>query len=240
MMISPIEFTQKLRAYFGENMEPPLAFWRSNKPIAETEKTGGCFFKGLQEARQGQPLTLTADNVGCGGGKFYLGFTEMPEYVPKFVSLKERYKRTPDDVESFIVNKNVQRTSYKCLNFIRIDKMKTLNGIEGLLFFAEPDVLSGLCGWAFYDNNDDDAVVTRFGSGCSAMITSVFNENMCGGSSCFLGLFDPSVRVHVGANELGFSIPSSRLGTMLETIDSCFLNDSPAWNRVKDRINGEK
>ncbi len=35
-----------------------------------------------------------AENIGCGGGKFYTGFTEMPERVPTFVSLKEKYKQT--------------------------------------------------------------------------------------------------------------------------------------------------
>ena len=37
-------------------------------------------------------VSLNADVIGCGGGKFYTGFTDMPERVPTFVSLKEKYK----------------------------------------------------------------------------------------------------------------------------------------------------
>ena len=43
-------------------------------------------------------ILLFAETIGCGGGKFYTGFTEMPEHVPTFVSLKERYKQTPQMV----------------------------------------------------------------------------------------------------------------------------------------------
>ena len=235
-MISPNELISKLRAYFGENMEMPLAFWRSDDPIAETEKIGGCFFKGLQEARGGKPLSLSVDNIGCGGGKLYLGFTDMPEHVPGFVSLKERYKRTPDDVKSFIEDMNLQRNPYKYFNFSRIDKITSFEGVEGLLFFAAPDVLSGLCGWAFFDNNRRDAVQTIFGSGCSSVISTAINENTRGGQSCFLGLFDPSVRPFVGADELGFSIPASRLESMAASISDRFLNGSFAWGKVKERL----
>ena len=76
----------------------PLLFGYSDKPIANTEKIGGCFFKGLQAARDGQPISLSADVIGCGGGKLYTGFSDIPERVPGFVSLKEKYKKTPEMV----------------------------------------------------------------------------------------------------------------------------------------------
>lgn len=239
LMITPSELIQRLQACFGDGMELPIAFWRSDVPLTETEKIGGCFFKGLQETRLGKPLSLTAANVGCGGGKFYLGFTDMPEHVPGFVSLKERYKRTPDDVRAFVEGIGVQRNPYQYFNFSRIDQIDTFDNVEGLLFFAKPDVLSGLCGWAFFDNNSPDAVQTLFGSGCSTMFTNAVNENSRGGKSCFLGLFDPSVRRYVAADELGFSIPASRLASMAQTIGDCFLNGAPAWVSVKERILGK-
>ena len=161
----------------------------------------------------------------------------MPARVPQFVSLTEKYKRSPEDVMKFVESIDVKRSDLQFVNFMRIDKLDTLDNIEGLMFFATPDVLSGLCGWAFFDNNDSGAVRTIFGSGCSTMISNVITENEKNGLSCYLGLFDPSVRPQVGANELGFSIPRSRLITMLETIDDCFLNGSHAWEKVQLRIN---
>ena len=84
------------REAFGLQAPLPLLFGYSDKPVAETQKIGGCFFKGLQTAREGIPVSLSADVIGCGGGKLYTGFSDMPERVPGFVSLKEKYKKTPD------------------------------------------------------------------------------------------------------------------------------------------------
>ena len=47
------EFIQNYIEAFGSKAPLPLLFGYSNKPIAETEKIGGCFFKGLQAARDG-------------------------------------------------------------------------------------------------------------------------------------------------------------------------------------------
>ena len=89
------EFTAAYREAFGERPELPLLFRYTDTPLRPVEKVGGCFFKALAEARRGLPVSLNAGNIGCGGGKFYTGFSPMPEFVPQFVSLKERYKRTP-------------------------------------------------------------------------------------------------------------------------------------------------
>ena len=92
---------------------------------------------------------LNAENIGCGGGKFYTGFTEMPERVPTFVSLKEKYKQTLEMVIDFIQQIGVPRTENKYLHFARIDKVESLEEIEGVVFLANPDMLSGLTTWAF-------------------------------------------------------------------------------------------
>ena len=53
----------------------------------------------MSKVRGGNTISLNAETIGCGGGKFYTGFTDMPEHVPTFVSLKERYKQTPEMVK---------------------------------------------------------------------------------------------------------------------------------------------
>ena len=59
----------------------------------------------------------------------------------------------------------------KIINFVRVDRLTNWEDIEAVVFFATPDVLSGLCTWAFYDNDAEDAVVTKFASGCAAIIS---------------------------------------------------------------------
>ena len=89
-------FIANYQEAFGERAELPIAFWYSDKLENETEKINGCFFKGIQLVREGKIISLNAEIIGCGGGKFYTGFTTMPIHVPNFVSLKEKYKKTPE------------------------------------------------------------------------------------------------------------------------------------------------
>ena len=158
------QFIQDFREAFGQKAALPLLFGYSDQPVADTERINGCFFKGLKAAREGVPVSLSAEVIACGGGKLYTGFTDMPERVPGFVSLKEKYKKTPQMVADYVENLGMKRAEKKYLNFVRIDKAESFDGFEGILFYATPDMLSGLCGWAFFDSNAADAVVTQFGS----------------------------------------------------------------------------
>jgi hypothetical protein len=229
-------FIQNYREAFGSKAPLPLLFGYSDQPVAQTEKIGGCFFKGLLQAREGQLVSLSAEVIGCGGGKLYTGFSDMPERVPGFVSLKEKYKKTPEMVVDYVNSLGMERAKKPYLNFIRIDQAESFEGTEGVLFYATPDMLSGLCGWAFFDSNEPDAVVSEFGSGCSTVVSMTVVENARQGHRCFIGLMDPSVRPWVGKNELGFTIPFSRFTRMMETMKDCFLFDSHAWSKVRARL----
>ena len=229
-------FIESYREAFGENAQLPLLFGYSDEALADTAKIGGCFFKGLQAAREGTPVSLSAEVIGCGGGKLYTGFRDMPERVPKFVSLTEKYKRSPEMVIDYVKGLEMPHAGKPYLNFVRADQAESFDGFEGVMFYATPDMLSGLCGWAFYDTNEPDAVVARFGSGCSTVVSMTIVENARQGQRCFLGLFDPSVRPWVGKNELSFTVPMSRFRTMLDTMRDCFLFGSHAWERVKIRM----
>ena len=112
------DFIVLFQEAFGKKVQLPLLFGYSDKPIADTEKIGGCFFKGLQAAREGTPVSLSAEVIGCGGGKLYTGFSDMPERVPGFVSLKEKYKKTPEMVTDYVNSLGMKRATKPCLNFI--------------------------------------------------------------------------------------------------------------------------
>ena len=231
-----IEFIQSYREAFGENAQLPLLFGYNDTPVAQTAKIGGCFFKGLQAAREGTPISLSVEVIGCGGGKLYTGFTYMPAHVPNYVSITEKYKRTPEMVADYVKRLEIPRATKPYLNFVRIDKAESFEGFEGVMFYATPDMLAGLCGWAFYDTNEPDAVMAQFGSGCSTVVSMTVVENARGGYRCFLGLLDPSVRPWVGPNELSFTIPMSRFTAMMDTMRQCFLFGSHAWEKLKARL----
>ena len=115
------QFIQNFRDAFGQKAALPLLFGYSNQPIADTERINGCIFKGLQAAREGAPVSLSAEIIVCGGGKLYTGFTDMPERVPGFVSLTEKYKKTPQMVIDYVEDLGMKRAEQTYLNFVRID-----------------------------------------------------------------------------------------------------------------------
>lgn len=160
----------------------------------------------------------------------------MPERVPTFVSLKEKYKQTPEMVIEYIQELDMPLSGKPYLTFSRIDQIDSFEDKEGILFFATPDVLSGLTTWAYFDNNNEGAVSSIFGSGCSAVVSQAVTENIRKGRRTFIGGFDPSVRPYLRSNELTFTIPMVRFREMYETMRSSCLYDTHAWKKVRERI----
>lgn len=230
------EFVAKYREAFGDAAPLPIAFGYSNQPATEIKRLPKCMVGAISKVRGGESLTLAAENVICGGGALYTAFREMPERVPVFVSEVEHYKASKDMVEEYVRNLNIEITDRPYLNFVRIDKLQSWEEAEALLFFATPDILSGLATWSFYDNNAEDAVTTMFGSGCAAIVTFAINENRANGKRCFIGLLDPSARPLVGENELSFTIPMSRFREMLTTMEDSALFQK-AYSVLRNRIN---
>lgn len=229
-------FINNFREAFGDKVDLPIVFWYSDQPVNPVDKIGGCLFKCMKDVREGQTVTLNVDTIGCGGGKFYTGFTPMPERVPGFVSLKEKYKQTPEDVVTFVEDLQVPSAKKAYLNFTRLDNVESFDNLEGILFLATPDMLSGLATWAFFDNNANDAVTSLFGSGCCSVVTQAVIENARGGRRTFIGFFDPSVRPYFEPDILSFMIPMSRYREMYDTMRSSCLFDTHAWGKIKARM----
>ncbi len=229
-------FIANYREAFGEQTELPLVFWYSKAPVNRIEKVNGCFFKCFSRVREGEIVSLNAENIGCGGGKLYTGFSDMPEMVPNFVSGKEHYKKTPELVRTFIEELDMPRVTEQYLNFARMDLVESFDNLEGVIFLATPDVLSGLTSWTFFDNNNPDTVATIFGSGCSAIVSQAVVENRAGGRRTFIGLFDPSVRPYFEPDRISFVIPMCRFREMYYTMRQSCLFDTHAWGKIRERI----
>jgi len=237
MSINHKQLVKDYQEAFGNEASLPIAFWHSDTPVAEPETVNGCFFQAFENVRNGKAASFDASTMSCGGGKFYCGLAPMPPYVPTFVSEKEHYKARAELVESAISQMEIEVNPHKFINFQRIDHIDRIVDYHGVLIFATPDVMSGLVSWAYYDNASRDAVAVPWGSGCSATIRAVMRENDLQGRQCFIGLFDPSVRTRIRADEMMFAIPKSRLEEMITFLhDTCLFNGA-AWGKVKERIN---
>ncbi|MBR2063079.1 MAG: DUF169 domain-containing protein [Bacteroidales bacterium] len=230
------EFIENYREAFGDAAPLPIALAYDSVPATDVRSVPKCMIGAISKVRNGEALTLSADNVLCGGGGLYTAFRPMPERVPVFVSEVEHYKKTKEMVIDYVDSLKISLTDKPYLNFVRVDKLERWDDAEALIFFATPDMLSGLCTWAFYDSNDSDAVTTQFASGCASIITFAVNENRSGGRRCFLGMLDPSARPLVPENELTFTIPMSRFKEMLTTMNDSALYQK-AFSALKRRMN---
>ena len=230
------DFIIRYREAFGESAPLPIALGYSDNAVTEIKKVPKCMIGAISKVRNGESLTLCEENVLCGGGGLYTAFREMPDRVPTFVSEIEHYKKSKEMVVDYVKSLDIRLSDKSYLNFVRIDQLENWNNAEAILFFATPDILAGLCTWAFYDNNSADAVTTLFASGCAAIVTFAINENRKNGKRCFLGMFDPSARPLVPENELTFTIPMSRFKEMLGTMNDSALYQK-AFSILKKRIN---
>lgn len=110
-------FIENIQKAFGEKVQLPFAFWYSDEQINDDlKKINGCFFKEFEKLIGGEPISLSADRIGCMGGKFYTGFSTMNEKIPMFVSSKEKYKKSSELVLDFVEKANVQMTTMRYLN----------------------------------------------------------------------------------------------------------------------------
>ena len=72
-------FTALWKKYFND-AELPVAFYYSkennNATIVKKAVGHTCIIAQLGRVRKGEPLCFLPDSVGCGGGKYYLGFVK--------------------------------------------------------------------------------------------------------------------------------------------------------------------
>jgi len=234
------------KKYFG-GAELPLIFYYTNEEghakLVEPDSVPGCLIGILSEARKGRSLCLNADSVGCPGGKRYLGFTEgiMPDFeyflsygIPGKLT-GERYCKSPELVKEIMKRSPTFKAPGRFIIFKRWDKLEESDDPEVVIFFAEPDVLSGLFTLARFDETEQNAVFTPFGSGCSTIVQYPYLERDSARPRGVIGMFDPSARPFVPNNVLTFSVPMNKFVRMIENMEESFLI-TDSWRRIQKRL----
>lgn len=238
-------FTELLAKYFP-GAEPPVAFFYSAAPPpgmhAEPKSRGWrCFIADIGRARRGESLCLDGPALGC--GKRFCGFpAPRPPNFEYFLSCGipgktagERYKRTPEIVGRLLENWPTWQAPGAYIVLKRWDALAEADEPEAAIFFAAPDVLSGLFTLANFEETDPFGVVAPFASGCAAVIQYPFLENRRENPKCVLGMFDVSARPCVGAGELTFAAPMRKLERMIANCEESFVTTA-AWEKVLRRM----
>ncbi|HTU00949.1 MAG TPA: DUF169 domain-containing protein [Candidatus Sulfotelmatobacter sp.] len=225
----------------------PIAFYYTDREDVELAPpvSGGhrCIIGMLAQIRDGKPFRFDSDTAGCPGAKRYLGFTqELRPGFEHFLSSGipgqlegERYKKTPDLVRELIAKAPRFTAPARYIVFKRWDGLTAAEDPDVVIFYARPDVLSGLFTLANFDEAMANAVITPFAAGCGAIVLYPYLEGKGDRPRAVLGTFDVSARPFVPADVLSFAIPMSKFQRMVANMDESFLI-TPSWQKVRNRF----
>jgi hypothetical protein len=239
-------FLEQWNKYFG-GAELPITFYYTDQEgrakLAKPSSRHQCFVGDLAKVRKGQSLCFNAKSIGCFGGKRYLGFTKriMPNFeyflscgIPGEVE-GERYKKSPEMVKEALEILPPFTAPRRYIVFKRWDMLEESDEPAIVIFFAPPDVLSGLFTLANYDEAEQNGVIAPFGAGCSTIVMYPYLELDANRPRAVLGMFDVSARPFVPKEMLTFAVPINKFKRMIGNMDESFLI-TPAWDKMKKRI----
>jgi hypothetical protein len=240
------DFLDRWTRYFG-GAELPVTCWYADDPGeaegVEPPKDHRCFLADLAKVRAGRSLRFDRATVGCSGGKRYLGFSNdvMPNFeyflscgIPGTLE-GERYKKSPELVKEFDRRSPGFTAPARYIVFKRWDKLGEDDDPAVVIFFAPPDVLSGLFTLANFDEADLNGVTCPFCAGCGSIVKYPFVEKDAPRPKAVLGMFDVSARPFVPGDILSFAVPITKFSAMVADMEESFLI-TKSWKAVRRRI----
>jgi uncharacterized protein (DUF169 family) len=239
-------FITKWKWYFN-NAELPIAFYYTDTPVNATVVSSSskwnCLICELKKVRNGESLAFDADSLKCGGARRYLGFTDkMRPGFEYFLSCGienkmegERYIRTPELVRELMKNQKKINKSGKYIVFKRWEMLEENDSPDVVVFFAYPDILSGLFTLANFDQAEPNSTICPFGAGCGSIVHYPYLEKDAERPRAVIGMFDVSARPCVPPGVLTFSVPMVKFRKMIAYMDESFLITT-SWKNVQKRI----
>jgi uncharacterized protein (DUF169 family) len=239
------ELWNKFREILGLKESPLGVYYTNDKPDGVTPKTGIhlCMIGLLKEARKkGKTVFFDKNHFGCPGGAYYMGFFESPRPdIEYFLSCGipgqmegERYIKTPELAREYFGKMKPRQAPATYCVFKPIEEFQNEEKPEVVVFFAPPDILSGLFTLTNYALERNDGVQTPFGSGCSAILTHPLREAEKEQPHAILGMFDVSARPMVENDILTLAMPYPIFLKLLENVQGSFL-ETQSWKKVLKR-----
>lgn len=239
-------FIELWQRYFP-NAELPIAFFYTDDPgsveLAPPSEKHRCMVCDLSKVRRGKPLCFDKAGAVCAGAKRYLGFSR--EIMPNFTYFLscgidgklegERYKKTPEIVSELMTKAPTIEAPARYIVFKRWDQLAPEDEPAVVIFFATPDVLSGLFTLSGFDTADTMAVIAPFAAGCGSIVNYPYLEWHSASPRAVLGMFDVSARPCVPADVLTIAIPLPKFARMVADMEESFLITA-SWDKVRKRL----
>ena len=147
----------------------------------------------------------------------------------------ERYKKSPELLLQAVNHMPKMEAPCQFITWKRWDKLEEYDAPEVVVFFATPDILSGLFTLANFEEAEPNGVLAPFSSGCGSIVSYPYLEKDFDRPHAFLGMFDVSARPFVPKTMLTFAVPMKKFTKMVRNMAESFLITS-SWNKVRNRI----
>ena len=240
------KFLELWKKHFNNAELPILFYYTDEEGRAEhvpPPAAHQCMIGVLARVRKGTSLAFDVDSIGCAGGKRFTGFkTEIRPGFEHFLSCGipgqfegERYKKSPEIVTTMFKLAPKFTAPARFIVFKRFDALTEADQPDAAIFFATPDVLSGLFTLANFEECEPNGVFCPFSAGCSSIVQYPYLENSSERPRAVIGMFDVSARPFVPKETLTFAVPMNKFIRMIADMEESFLI-THSWEKVKKRI----
>jgi hypothetical protein len=188
---------------------------------------------------------ISTDEYGCLGGIFYCSMQKPNlRFIEHYVTMGfsgtpihgERYLPSPEAMQKFLAKVNPRKAPAKYCIFKPLSLFTGDEEAEFVIFFARPEVLSGLFTQTVFTTGDVDCVAAPFGAGCTNMIAWPLYYQEKGMEKAVIGGMDPSARKYMKTDEMTFTVPWSLYEKMLAALPDSLFNVDGAWKEVRKKV----
>lgn len=189
---------------------------------------------------------ISTEEYGCPGGSFYCSMMKPNlRFIEHYVTTGfegtpihgERYLPSPEAMRKFLDAVNPRKAPGKYCLFKPLSLFSGSEKPEFVIFFARPEVLSGLFTHTTFTTGEIDSVVSPFGAGCTNVVAWPLHYQEKGLEKAVLGGFDPSARKYMKTDELTFTVSWPLYQKMLKALPESVFSVDGAWTTVRKKIN---
>ena len=180
---------------------------------------------------------------GCMGGGYFSGvygpYLERNAFfvstgIPNTPIEGEHYMPSPESMKEFLEDCALPLNKGKYCVFKPLEQFTGTEQPLAVIFFARPEVLTGLYSLVTYAVGNHNAVRSPFGSGCTNIISWPLVYEQRGMECAVLGGFDPSARKFMQPDELTLAVPLALYCKMLDSIEKSALTRH-TWEGVRKK-----
>jgi uncharacterized protein (DUF169 family) len=213
------------------------------KHITVGKNGSGCITPLILQSAKGKTVVFYKEHFGWPCSAYYLGYTDwIFPGIENFLSVVEipnrgceKFVKTPELAKEYVESLNLFPKSEGFAVFKPLAEFKNDEHPEVIIFFCNPDQISGLTFLTYFDNPlCTDRIVTMFASSCAAVVSIPLKFSKAGEMKAVCGFHDISARARHSKNILSMAFTPKLFEEMVKNMDESFLY-TEQWEKIRGR-----